>query len=438
MLCYNITIINFNSRFLAASTTTRVKFEMKKTQNLLSILVTSLLLTACGGSSDSSESEQSKPIPQPEQAISTEGRLVIVDDNVERPNLSLYDLEQEKSIQNIQLKQPLSGLYASPNNRYAVLMERDQGVVSFYDSGLSLNNGVVTQQTPQLLNYQLFGAKPTHYRAFNSQAAIFYDGDEQQSSKFDVFKDSDITQKIVASEKLPKSHHGVAEPRGEMVLSTYLPEGATKLSLVKSYQLHGDHFHEEQTLVNECPGLHGASSIQNFTAFGCEDGVLLVEQQGQRFADFKLPLDVRIGTVLGNVKAQNLVGLASTTPDLFIIDGAQKTVRQLKWTEQADVQRLKQVYSATGQYFVLLDSTGTLQIFDAKTWEMKSYPNLLNISAEQLAKSQLIAHGYLDQVFLSDPERKEILKIDLATGEVKQRIQLSTIPAQIAWVGVSK
>ncbi|QIO06974.1 glutaminyl-peptide cyclotransferase [Acinetobacter shaoyimingii] len=413
---------------------------MKKRQPLLSILMASMVLVACGGdgSSDSSTSTPSEPKPQPEQSLNTEGRLVIVDDNTDRPNLNLYDLKLEKSIHNIQLKQAVSGLYSSPDYRYAVLMERDQGVVSFYDSGLSLNNGIVAEQTPQLLNYQLFGAKPTHYRSFNGQSAIFYDGDDQQGSKFDVFKDADITKKLVASQKLPLAHHGVAEPRGEMVLSTYLPVGATKLSLVKSYQLHGDHFHEEQTLVNECPSLHGASSIQRYTAFGCEDGVLLVEQQGQKFVDFKLPLNVRIGTVLGNVNAPNLVGIASTTPDLFVIDATQKSVRQLKWSEQPDVQRLKQVYSATGQYFVLLDGSGTLHIFDAKTWQEKSHPQVLKINSVQLAKSQLIAHGQLDEVFLSDPENKEILKIDLATGEVKQRIQLNSVPAQITWLGVNK
>lgn len=411
--------------------------DMKNIKSSLSILFTSLLLAACGGGSSDSTNTTTpeKPKPQPEPSSYTDGRLVIIDDHPERPELSLYDLKQNKTIHHTQIQYQPSSLYSSPNDRYAVLMMRDQGAVSFYDSGLVTTNGKTIEQSPELLSYQLFGPKPTHFRSFNGQAAIFYDGDDHQSSKFDVFKDVDIGKKVVMSQKLPLSHHGVAEPRGDMVLSSYLPQGSTKLSLVKSYQLHGDHFHEEQSLVNECPGLHGASSIQSYTAFGCEDGVLLVEQKGQNFIDTKLPLTVRIGTLVGNVNAPNLVGLSSATPDLFVIDANQKIVRQLNWVDQANLQRLKQAYSPSGQYFVVLDSAGRLNIFNTKTWEIKFRTPVLNIAADKLAKSQLAMHGQFDEVFINDVENKTILKIDLKTGKIKQKIEFLTVPNQITWVG---
>lgn len=416
---------------------------MRKIHTILGIMMTSLVLTACGGSSNSTDSsnqkpapEPSKPTPQPDKPLNEQGRLLIINDDEERPQLSLYDLMSKKTIQTTQLKTRPSALYSSPNYRYGVLMERTQGQVSFYDSGLSLNKGAMLEQAPQLLNYQLFGASPTHYRQFNGQASIFYDGSAAESSKFDIFSDLDITNKFVATEKLPFKHHGVAEPLGDMVLSTYLAEGATKVSLVKSFELHGNHFHEKQTLVNPCPGLHGAASIQKFTGFGCEDGVLLVEKQGQTFTDYKLPLSTRIGTLVGHPKAPNLVGIASSSPDLFVIDVSKKSINQIQWVNQLETKRLTQNYSASGQYFVVLDSTGTVTIFDAKTWDVKFRIPTLKIEPQHLAKTKLVMHGQLDEVFLNDTQNKSIIHIDLKTGVIKQRIELQSIPSQMTWLGI--
>ena len=257
---------------------------MKKIINFSGLILSSILLTACGGGDGSSSSNP--PITDEKPNLEhQQGRLLILTEDLDRPQLNLYDLAQKQSIHNAQLSFNPSAIHASAGYRYGVLMNRTQGVVNFYDSGLSLNKGHLSSQTPQLLKYQLNGASPTHYRNFNDQAAIFYDGNNDQSSKFDVFKDQDIFNNSVASQSLPFKHHGVAEPRGDLVLSTYLADGQSKVSIVKSYGIHGDHFHEQQTLSNPCSGLHGASSIQKFSAFGCEDGVLVVEQQGQKFTE---------------------------------------------------------------------------------------------------------------------------------------------------------
>lgn len=413
---------------------------MKTTHSILGILSISLLLTACGGSSNSNNTTQPNPEPvkpTPEQKpLNDQGRLLIINDDATRPELSLYDLTQKQTIQTTLLTYLPSEIYSSPNYRYGVLLARQQGQVNFYDSGLSLNNGALVEQTPSLLNHQLFGAAPTHYRQFNGQAAIFYDGSETQNSKFDVFTDADIAKKFVASQKIPMKHHGVAEPLGELVLSSDVAEGVTSPSLVKSYLLHGDHYHEEQKLVNPCPGLHGAASIQKFTGFGCQDGVLLVEQQGQKFTDVKLPLDVRIGTLVGHPNALNLVGISSASPDLFVIDTAKKSINQMKWLNQPETKRLKQSYSATGKYFVVLDSTGTLNIFDATTWDITFRTPVLSIQPENLNKTQLVMHGQLDEVFLNDTQNNSVIHVDLKTGSIKQRIQLQAIPHKMAWVGV--
>ena len=411
---------------------------MKKINYLVGLVLTSSLLSACGGGGDGNS--QSFVKPNDENLLeSTEGRLLVINEDTNRPELSLYDLNQSKTIDRVALSSVPTGVYASPAFRYGVLLDRNNHYVHFYDSGLSAKNDKILSTKPQLLNYQLFGASPTHYRNFNGQAAIFYDGNETASSKFDVFTESGIGSKNIASQSLPYKHHGVAEPLGEYVLSSYLDQDQTKLSIVKSYGQHGDHYHEEQTLTNRCSGLHGASSVKGYSAFGCEDGVLLVEHHSNQFKDYKLPVDVRIGTVVGQANANELVGLASTTPDLFIINGENRRVQQITWTEKdSDVKRLKQVYSQSGNYFVVLDSLGQLVVFDAKTWVVKQRIQVIDRGSEAVSKANLVANGQQDRVFVNDVLTKKIYEIDLVTAKLVRTIQLDVVPQQFVWLGAAK
>lgn len=408
MLCYNVSKI-YNTHIEG----------MMQTLRLMGLITLGTLLTACGGGGSSSEpSGQTPPNPEPSQ-----GYLAVVSQDNERAALSLYDLNQHKTIVNTALKQLPLATYSSPSYGYAVLMDRVTGEVSFASAAQG-----------GLLNYRLYGAAPTHYRDFNGQAAVFYDGNDSESSKFDVFTDQDIANGSVSSQRLPYKHHGVAEPRGELVLSSYLPEGAEQLSMVKSYLQHGNHYHVEQTLTQPCLGLHGAASNQNFTAFGCQDGVLLVEQKGQSFIDSKIPTDARIGTLLGHEKVQDLVAIASTQQDLLIVDPRNQQADWVAWTTQDTVKRLKQSFSASGQYFVILDDQGRLHILDSTTWQVIKILPIFTSDSSAIAQAQLAMHGKLDQLFINDAVQQSIYQIDLTQGKITQTIQLNTTPQQLAWL----
>ena len=390
-----------------------------QTLRLMGLITLGTLLTACGGGGSSSEPSGQTPA-KPQQS---QGYLAVVSQDNERAALSLYDLNQYKTIVNTALKQLPLATYSSPSYGYAVLMDRVTGEVSFASAAQG-----------GLLNYRLYGASPTHYRNFNGQAAVFYDGNDSESSKFDVFTDQDIANGSVSSQRLPYKHHGVAEPRGKLVLSSYLPEGAEQLSMVKSYLQHGNHYHVEQTLTQPCLGLHGAASNQNFTAFGCQDGVLLVEQKGQSFIDSKIPTDARIGTLLGHEKVQDLVAIASSQQDLLIVDPRNQQADWVAWTTQDTVKRLKQSFSASGQYFVILDDQGRLHILDSTTWQVIKILPIFTSDSSAIAQAQLAMHGKLDQLFINDAVQQSIYQIDLTQGKITQTIQLNTTPQQLAWL----
>lgn len=408
MLCYNVSKIY----------KTNIEGNMQ-TLRLIGLITLSAVISACGGGGDSLNEPSVQAKPKPELGV---GHLAVVSQDNQRAALAVYQLHDNTSIFNTALKALPSALYSSPSYGYAVIMDRELGDVSF-----------VSAAQGGLLNYRLSGGSPTHYRQFNGQAAVFYDGNETQGSKFDVFTDQDIANAKVTSQRLPYKHHGVAEPRGEMVLSSYLPEGQTQLSMVKSYLQHGNHYHVEQTLTESCPGLHGAASNQNFTAFGCQDGVLLVEQQGQSFIDSKIPTQARIGTLLGHEKVQDIVAIASTEQDLFIVNPHTQQADQVAWTSK-ELKRLKQSFSSSGQYFVILDSLGTLHILDSSTWQVMHSLQVFAADSSAIAQAQLAMHGEKDQLFVSDSLQKSIYQIDLKTAKIQQTIQLDVTPRQIAWL----
>lgn len=387
---------------------------------MLGLAVVAGLMSACGGGG-STQAEQHDP-RQPPQDLSL-GHLAVVSQDNDRAAISLYDLGQNKTVLHSALKQLPSGLYSSPNHGYAVMMDRVAGEVSFIQAG----------QTPKLLDYRLYGAAPTHYRNINGQAAVFYDGSDTQSAKFDVFTDQDIAQGSVATQHLAYKHHGVAEPRGKMVLSSDLAAGETQLSRVKSYAQHGNHYHEEQTMTQSCPGLHGAASNQHFIGFGCQDGVLLLEQQGQNFIDHKIATPVRIGTLLGHEKVNDLVALSSTQQDLFIVDPKTHQADAVAWAE-AGVQRLKQSFSPSGQYFVILDHQGRLHILDTQNWQVVHRVQVFNPESTAIGQAQLAMHASQERLFMNDVAEQAIIELDVSTGTVLRRIALEVTPKQLAWV----
>jgi hypothetical protein len=414
-----------------------------KKSYLLSTLLISVLLSACGGGDSSKSSTDA--ISKPEEVKQNyEGRLLIANADTVRPLLSAFDLKSQKIINTIALSYTPSAMYSSPQFRYAVMLSRNDSVVQFADSGIFNKNNSRQNNLPHLLAFQLKGATPAHYRSFNGLAALFYDGSDTEVSRFDIFNDLGIEKQAISSHKLPKKHHGVAEPRGEYVLSTYLSSNESILSKVKSYEIHGDHFHEEQTLVNGCNRLHGASSIQQYAAFGCEDGVLVVEQKGSQFVDKKVFIDQRITTVVGHEKLDKFAAFATGTHALFIVDPKNLNAVNLDWslaTKETDgitpVKRLQQVIDSSGHYLAILDSMGVVHVIDTQTWRRVGQIKAINsISNTELSKSRLVVNGTSGTVFVNDTQARTIVELDLKNQKINKTIQLTDVPNTFTWVGV--
>ena len=125
--------------------------------------------------------------------------------------------------------------------------------------------------------------------------------------------------------------------------------------------------------------------------------------------------------------------IASTEQDLFIVNPHTQQADQVAWTSK-ELKRLKQSFSSSGQYFVILDSLGTLHILDSSTWQVIHTLQVFAADSSAIAQAQLAMHGEKDQLFVSDSLQKSIYQIDLKTAKIEQTIQLDVTPQQIAWL----
>ncbi len=358
------------------------------------------------------------------------------------PQLVVLDLDSRASTV-IDLSNRPTAVYASPEHRYAIVTQGDAGQISFVDGGVYAHDDHVDVETPSLLGLTLLGAKPSHYEVHEEQAAYFFDGDENAPARFDLLSDESIESGgVIASATLPAAVHGVAEPRDGYVLAAdYFAEEAaagTPRNAVKKYELHGDHFHDEGRFATPCENLHGSKSNEDYTAFGCQDGVLLIEQDGDAFTDSKIGTDKRISQIAGHHAVAVFAAFAGPADGdaMYVIDPAQKTATPFDWKQGAQVNRRQQAFDAHGEHLLILDSAGNLHVLEAGADSFESRGTIPVFSGDQTA-ARIATSAASDQAYVTDPAGRTIAVIDLETLEVVDHIDLDFAPVGVAWLGVA-
>lgn len=415
----------------------------------LSVLASALALSACNDSHSYEGTEPEDDDHHHHEPVESSGRIAISSsDN----KLFIYDLAEERIISEFPLNYPAQAVYASPEYRYAVVVQRTDDTVSFVDSGLyqedhgdHLHDYKVA---PSLSGFHLQGALPTHYEVHNGQAALFFDGrpasadNAMQTASISLFSDSSIAaSKVLARQNLATNMHGTAEPRGEYLLTTYRAADASSTlpDQVELYHQHGDHYHFETRFAEQCPGLHGSYSTGDYTLFGCTDGVLIVEQKENDFTATKLanPADFsgRIGSFTGHKARFEVIGYAGQ--DAYIIDPVNKAFTPLNWRSDTTVTRINALADAHGEHYVVLDSDGVLHVFDWQAGFAKKHSAAIISELNSTNPPVMTANQQNDTIYLTDPVAKQIIAVELEHLE-SSHIQLSFEPAKATWLGIAE
>ena len=196
-----------------------------------------LLLGGC--SSDDSSSS-----PADDDAgvdIDSAGRLALYDSD--GAAVEVLDLDTGNALQRFALAGEEPRLYASPDHRYAVAVQRDDGQVSFVDGGLYTEDHVDHlhdyAEDPALLDFRLSGSRPTHYSDHEGVGAIFFDADEGLTSSVTVLSDADIgAGRVLGELPLENNMHGAAKLVDDRLFVTYRDPSITETVLPAAIERH--------------------------------------------------------------------------------------------------------------------------------------------------------------------------------------------------------
>ena len=408
------------------------------------LLAASVLLAACNNDTGST------PLPggedEHDHGAETAGRLVFTHADGSNSRVYVHDLESRSTLADFALVHPATAVHSSPEQRYAVIVQRDNDQVEFLDGGVYRHDDHVDEGDPAMLPFTLSGVRPTHYRHHGEQAALFFDGDSASAalSQFHLFSDESLESGgTLAHQTLDTAHHGIAEPLDSVVLASHAAASGDAPDGISVFELHGDHFHNEGELATACPGLHGGASSGTFSVFGCDDGALVAELHGDHFDDAKIPVAERLATVAGHPDVAEFAAFSYPGGNLYALDPEASTATQVDWRDGAvdgagdPVSPLAQGFDAHGEHLLILDSNGALHVLESSDW---SHRGSIAVLASVLASGPapaLAVSAAGEQAFVSDPAAPAIHIIDLEALSL-DTVPLAFPPTGLAWTGVGE
>jgi hypothetical protein len=449
---------------------------------LIALAISSTLITACGDA-ETTIVEKDPIVVEDEHdhddddhdhddgfTIESLGRLAVLagDSN----EASFFDLDENALLDTFTLNNDSNTLSSSPDFRYAIIANRTQDYLGFIDSGLwREDHGAHLhdyEQSPVFSSYELTsGSRPTHLITHDGQLAVFYDGDSETgtAASVAVLTDNDITN---ATASLPGiaydiNMHGVAEPRGEHLLSTIRRDDSESTSVAKVlpdqvgvYHFHDGEYELEQTLDLTCPDLHGAAQNHDTVVFGCGDGVLLAHQQGddyeaEKVANIAAVGDLRIGTLYGHENSDTFIGIAAGhgggSSVLLSINPATAEMEELEWQLADGASAVSYSFSANGEHFLVLDSLGFLNVLSAHDedgemhWELEGQVDITQEDVatmpEGMSFSMTVAQNG-QFAYVADPIAQHIVQVHLEDLEIESEVELTIAPSAITWLGIAE
>ncbi len=437
--------------------------NVKTSIKYLSLVVSVALLSACGDTSVNINEKEPIIIERPDHnhdEVNAAGRLVV--SAIDTPFVQVLELPAKTELDTFMVSATPAALYSSGDYRYAAVVQRNQDLVNFVDGGLWQEDHVDHlhdyQEAPRFMPFQLTGIRPTHFQQAPGQLAVFFDGNSATGAPAGV---AVLTDAEIGEDRndfpqltLTTHQHGAAQARGEFLIST-LRDANSSTTLpdqVALYKKHGDHFDELQVFAEKCPNLHGSAQNHDFIAFGCTDGVLLIEQKGAEFTATKLANTddftgtLRIGSLAGAQEPEHFIGLAGA--HVFAIHPEDNNMAKLDWQSGEATAIWGSGFADSNKRFVLLDNTGHLTIFSynaepAAGQSAFTFRSKVKVSEAVLSelplgsRFQLAISASDDKVYVTDPIAKQLITIDVHDAEIKSRKQLNFTPHRITWLGIA-
>jgi hypothetical protein len=423
----------------------------------LMALAVAALVTACGGEGGSNDDHAHS-----DTVVDTAGRLALAENSA--AGVRVYDLDSKAVVATYSMDNAPSALYTSPGGRYVVAMQRLQDKVQFIDSGIwQEDHGDHLhdyKQAPAAVAWALTGSRPTHYDVqAGKQAAFFMDGDSTatpvKNAGVRLVTDASIAAKrIDASMDLAYPIHGLGEPVGNKLLTVFRAADATSTlpTHLDLYQRTGSSYTFDRRLGTRCEGMHGSFSSGNYTAAGCNDGVMVVTHTGAAtVTDRMVTTPLRVGTIAGHPKlTSQFIGIATegttaappVTTRFYVIDAANGTSATLVLPGWQDGRvRRAHAFDRSGRQFAVLDDQGALRMATRNGAAWVAGPVVAGVvpAMPTAAPWPAIAVNLAkDELYVTDPVAKQLVTVNSQTGAVVSRAALGFTPSAITWTGITR
>ncbi len=386
-------------------------------------------------------------MPEPgDEAEVTRGRLLVAD-GVDG-KLTVIDLDDGTTPGTFTLEGPASA-YGDAEDPlgFGFLVQRTKNVTQLVSSGIGFEEHDghfhIGKTAPTLLSARITGATPTHFVQHDGWATIFNDGD----GSADFLQTSALAIGMVQPRRHSTglAHHGVAlVAQGQLLASTPdpvdPPAGSSRLPIGVSARLTSE-LSTRTGEFNDCPRLHGEGSSDTRVAFGCSDGVLVLEWSGAAFTPRKIAnpagtaASTRVGTVLGAHGLEVFVGNFGAEA-LSIIDPVAGTLTPVPLPVAALGFKLFHA-----EHVIVLTLDGKLRKLDPKTGASQGEPvdviapYAMAPSGEGAVRPSLTLG--VDRAYVSDPRSGQVIEVDLEHWEVERTFEVGGAPGSLSVISAS-
>ncbi|MCH7398005.1 hypothetical protein MM236_08390 [Belliella sp. DSM 107340] len=261
-----------------------------------------------------------------------------------------------------------SANYVTSSGRYIVSIERAEGNVRFFDSGLENHSDHGHAYAPKWLSATAVAPLPTHFSSTSGNVIIFNDGDGSITLARESNMEAPGFSPTVISDLGNGVHHGAATwLKGNKLAVTFKDEGTTGTlpQRVKLLGLTGDLIAENAEV--SVTGIHGDASNGDFAVFGGTEGVIVAGSDDQiKLIPNPSPLQSTSGNWMGTIKANDNInkfyGYASQQ-GIFEIDPVVNTIKPIFLSNNINTYFL----SADGGYLIVQTKDNVVKVFETSS-----------------------------------------------------------------------
>ncbi len=359
-------------------------------------------------------------------------RRLLVADGVDS-TVSVVDLESGDVLATYELSAS-AAVYTSPSGRYGFAVQTDGNSVNVIDSGVELEPHEDHYHThfeePTLLDFAFEGPVPIHFVIHDGQIVVFTDDNGTAT----LFTEANITDASVPllSFVSEAPHHGVGVALGDMVLLSHFdPSGEDLPNGIDVLDLEG---HVLQTF-DGCDQLHGEAPLENGAAFACEQGVLVIERDGNSFTSSLIayPDDGRAWGLIHDKRSPYLFGdfgeKALVRVDVAVGTSEVITIPEALWEFR--------FHPDDASKLLTLTTDGSLNVIDAASGTIESSVQVVDAFTipEEWGEPRPSLATIPGHTLVSDPITGRIFTVHLADMEVEGSYKVNGVPVALTAFG---